>query len=156
MQDIVIIEGNNELNVEMVPIAAAQFIYVSSLRREPIGYDARWSVDVQNTGEAPGELTVVLYNRMQEPGGINWSAFMARDSDTHIVQPGQVVTFSGVVFIGPYTRQIMVKSEAGTLLNPLEPKEYICWYCLDYYQQIVSFETQEELDAHFASKHPGV
>ncbi len=134
----------------------AEFAYVSDLVVEPYGgpNDIRWTVNVANISAIPGELHLEMYERMEEPGNINWSGFTRRDSQTALIAPGETQTFTGTKKRGPYTYQIKIESEAGTLLNPSEPKEFICWYHLYFKQQVVSFATQEELDAHFTEVHP--
>jgi hypothetical protein len=137
----------------VTPPEGAVFIYTSDLRRERTNAEDRWSVDVKNTGTTDRTCTLSVYSRMQIPGGITWSAFSLIETQSKAILPGETVTFTGTSWVGPYTYQLIVKSEAGTLLNPAEPKEFICSCCVAQ-GIVVSFATEEELEAHFASAHP--
>lgn len=135
----------------------AIFEYTSDLLVEvthyPTLYDIKWTVSVRNVGDESGVFSLDIYQRMQMPGGIQWSGFSLKGSVSETIAPGETKTFTGTVSRGPYTYQLMAKSVAGALLNPLEPKEFICGYCIDLYQRIESFATIEELEAHIASDH---
>jgi len=158
MADIVLVEGNNELNVSLTPVGVAEFVYVSELRRWWTGgadFDTDWSVDIQNIGEMAGDCTLRFYDRMKSPyEPYEWSGFSLRETQKKTIQPGEVVTFSGRSWVGPYTYQFMVKSPAGVLLNPTHPLEFTCYICQWLYGIETSFATREELDAHYAQEHP--
>lgn len=135
----------------------AKFEYVSALRVNRYDGYTTWAVDVKNTGDAAGECTVTPFFRMYD-SAYGWSAWggMYSTVGTATLAPGAVVTFYGWMehsarLAGP---QVMVKSPAGTLLDPTEPKEFICGYCWSLYKKVVSFATIEELNAHIASEHP--
>jgi hypothetical protein len=135
----------------------AIFEYTSDLLVEvtdyPTLYDIEWTVSVRNIGDESGVLALDIYQRMQMPGGIRWSGFNLKGSVSETIAPGETKTFTGTVSRGPYTYQLMARSVAGTLLNPPEPKEFICGYCIDLYGKIESFATYEELQAHIEAEH---
>ncbi len=134
----------------------AEFQYTSVFLVEPYGgpNDVRWTLAASNIGDEPGLFNLEIYERMQIPGGIQWSGFSLKDIVSVSMAVGEERTFTGQVNRGPYTYQLMAKSEAGTLLNPSEPKEFICSCCTELYGRIVSFATAEELDTHFSQEHP--
>ena len=146
---ILLLSRNGEEPPEPPPLGLAEFVYISELLRESRNGRDYWSVDIENIGEVAGECTVLFYTRMEMRG--TWSSFQERGGGTKIVEPGEIVTFSGSYYVSPYTYQFMVKSEAGTLLNPPLPLEIIhsCGH-----DEPMSFATQEELDAHMAEHSP--
>lgn len=140
-------------------IAVAEFVYTSDLivkRTDyPTIYDIEWTVSVQNIGTGSGVLHLDIFQRMEEPGVPgHWSSWSKKGAVSDTIAPGETKTFTGIVKRGKYTYQLMITSEAGTLLNPTEPGAYICGCCYDLTGKVVSFATQEELDAHFAAAHP--
>lgn len=76
MRDIVIVEGNNELNVGMIPLGVGEFAYVSGLRRSSFQVPTIWGpktalkyeVDIQNQGGGAGVCSVMFQEKMWEPG----------------------------------------------------------------------------------------
>jgi len=91
--DIVLFAGNNELHVEMTPIAVAQFAYVSDIKRKyhNITYDYFW-VDVQNTGSIAGTCTLDFYTKLglKSAPDTEWTL---RATVSHTLQPGEIKTF---------------------------------------------------------------
>lgn len=98
MTDIILVEGNNELNVQLVPIAVApaEFEYASDVRQTPFtpspayfgSAGMKYEVDIQNIGGIAGSCTVV--------GHIDTS--LQKNTfgmGTQVINPGQVVTFKG-------------------------------------------------------------
>ncbi len=149
--------GDNEVSVEMEPTGSpSQFVYMSDLIVELYGgpNDIRWTVSVGNTGDEAGVCHLKIYERMQIPQGIEWSGFSQRASQEASIYPGETHTFTGTKTRGPYVYQLIAKCEAGTLLNPSWPLEFICGCCLDKYGTIESFATQGEFDAHYDIAHP--
>ncbi len=133
-----------------------EFVYTTDLIVEDTGSnDIRWTVGVQNIGEEAGELNIGVYQRMKAPYTevIQWSGFSRMFSKAETLSPGEEKVYTGTISRGPYTYQVMVKSEAGVLLNPRDPLEFICTCCGDT-GILSSFATQEELDAHYAVAHP--
>ena len=105
MRDIV--EGNNELNVELVPIGVTEFAYVSDIRQTTYYTSAhgrtnelavRVEIDIQNTGGTPG-LCVVTVERsllMSLDGEHEWDWMDTGWKEGLLeatLQPGEVVTF---------------------------------------------------------------
>ena len=139
------------------PKMLAEFAYTSDLYVEPDGgpNDVRFTVDVANIGESAGTLHLKVYDRMQNPYlPAQWARFQLHHSYELVMASGEVRTFSDIIEEGPYTYQVMAKSEAGVLLNPPTPLEYACEKCAVYYEVEISFATQEELAAHVAAGHP--
>jgi len=129
MQDIVIVEGSNELNVQMVPIGVGEFIYVSELSVKvtnvPSIYDIEYSVSVRNIGENPGELHLKIYQSMCEPphgawtcaDPPNWSSWSQEDAKSDTIGPGETRVFTGSVERAPYIYRLKAVSEAGEIEN---------------------------------------
>jgi len=105
MGDIVLVEGLNELNVEMTPLAAqvALFVYASDVRQTPYTRPGGWEgvkyeVDIQNVGGVAGSCTAVgwvdctlQYNTF----GMGIDFINPRSGTPQVINPGQVVTFKG-------------------------------------------------------------
>jgi len=152
--DIVLVEGPNELNVQMVPIAVAEFAYVSALT-VILNWPLEAWVDIQNQGDVAAECAVIFGMREYHAQHDIWSAWGEWPPIIAVLEPGQVYRFSmSTEYSAPLSQQIMVKSPAGKLLQPPMPLEFICVYCWE--ERHLSFDTQEELDAHIASEHPEV
>ena len=152
--------------IEDVVIAGiAEFEYVSPIRLTPWQDVYRWEIDIKNISGTASECTVTLYQRTWDsraPGWSRWREFTHErypqlyDVYTAVIEPGQIIRFSGICSRGGTwtTHQYMIKSEAGTILEPPEPKEFICSYCWELYEKVVSFATEEELDNHITLEHP--
>lgn len=153
--------GDNEVSVELESTGGGNggpgnLVYMSGLIVDPYGgpNDIRWTVSVGNTGYEAAVCHLKIYERMQIPQGIEWSGFSERASQEATIAPSETHTFTGTKTRGPYVYQLMSKCEAGTLLNPGQPLEYICTYCQDLYETTISFATVEELADHIAAVHP--
>jgi len=138
---------------------AYELVYASGLIRTPSGGYDLWRVDVQNISQIPGECTLKFYSRTEnpppDPPG-QWSSWTLKSTQVAVINPGDIVTFSGSNLVGTLRnyKQFMVKCEAGTLLNPTEPKEFTCACCYDTTGDVVSFDTETELNAHYVLVHP--
>jgi len=94
MSDILLVEGNNELNVQLTPIQAAQalFVYASDVRQtswlEASYGGMKYEVDIQNIGGVAGSCAAVGYVDSSAPS----TSFKM---GTQVINPGQVVTFKG-------------------------------------------------------------
>ena len=107
VSDIVLIEGLNELNVQMVPLPTAEFAYVSGITfSHPAGeldYFLQADVDIQNTGSVAAICTVNLQDRIQGayegPWG-GWHDFRTSIANlmSALLQPGEIRTFFGTVW----------------------------------------------------------
>ncbi len=98
MSDIVLVEGNNELNVAMTPLAVgvAEFVYASDIRQQ--GYQRpgypEWAtgisfeIDIKNVGGSPGTCTPIAHI-------IDCYYDNSVGMGTQTINPGQTVTFSG-------------------------------------------------------------
>ncbi len=87
MKDILLLEGDNELDVQMVPIALPEFV-VSNVSISPssglLGEEATLSFKITNTGGVRGDWSVTL--RFSVVGGeINWRPFSVNGT----LDPGQ-------------------------------------------------------------------
>jgi len=124
LNDIVLAEGNNELNVEMAPIiGAAEFAYVSGIRQ--IQYESdpgqTWSrhklraeIDVKNVSNVAGVCTCTFQIACAE-GDWAWSSHPELSQAT--LQPGEIVTFTGDVLDSPrygYTCKCRFTGDPGT------------------------------------------
>lgn len=119
--DIVLLEGSNELNIQMVPLAPAQFEYVSNIRQESWpgtrGYGGiKFEVDIKNIGGTAGICHPVAWIEASAGAG-NYYV----DMGEQLIAPGQTATFYGewslTWRLGPYdwweARNII--SEAGVI-----------------------------------------
>lgn len=139
----------------------AEFAYISTIRSWDAGGNTYLEVDIQNIGSAPGEcrvefgrrvyVTVVTPSRWS--GWTNPHEYTLR---TATLQPGDIVTFSAYYHDTSWQRQYKCKSNAGIILEPSEPKLYICRYCMLEGLGTVDFDTKDELDAHIALAHPEI
>lgn len=130
---------------------AAIFKYVSGLSIQWVGdYELIAKVDIQNQGDTAGECTATFQLRQYFSRGGYWIPWQYIYIDTSVLQPGQTRTFSALMVYSPPIGPVQVKVEslAGKILEPPEPKEFICTCCGE------DFDTQEELDAHWLSDHP--
>jgi hypothetical protein len=145
--------GGGGGNGEEPPETDDRFTYSSDLIVEPYGgpNDIRWEVSVTNIGSEAGTCHVKVYDRLRSHTG-RWANFTLKSEQEATLQPGESHTFQGAHGRSGYTYQLMAKSEAGTILNPDQPLEFICGYCFES-GQLVSFATQEELDNHIAIAH---
>lgn len=141
------------------PPDLSEFIYTTPLNitvtDQPTSHDIRWTVDVKNIGPDSGVLHINVYQRMANPYRPGyWSSWSNEGSVSDTMVPGDTRTFSGIVGRSAYSYQLMIQSEAGVVLCPLEPLVHICRYCYYLDGLTVSFTTIEELQAHIASEHP--
>lgn len=152
--DVTLQEGPNELNVQMVPVTVAQFVYVSPLTADRDNWHIEAWVDIQNQGATAAECTVSFYMREYHAGYDMWLAWGGPwGVTTARLEPEEVRRFSWLTECSaPLEQQVMVKSPATKLLQPPSPKEYLCAYCWE--ESHLSFDTLEELNAHIASAHP--
>lgn len=87
MGDIVLVEGRNELNVQLIPVAQAEFYMPAEMRKamyptiDPYTVCEVW-VDVTNNGGAPGIQVVHVWD----------SAGNVDDYITVTLQPGETKT----------------------------------------------------------------
>lgn len=138
----------------------ARFEYVSGIRiGETFDRNVPWEIDIKNVGDEAGLCSVNCYRRVyvtvvDPPRWSGWHETSGYYQQSAILDPGDTVTFSGYFHTTSWRRQYMVVSEAGTILEPSEPKLYICRCCMLLGKGTVSFDTQEELDAHYATAHP--
>ena len=91
--DIILDEGNNELNVEMVPLVL--FAYVGAIRRHWLSdhYDY-FTVDVQNVGSVPRSCTLEFWtNHKKRSVGYRYTGWELVATVSHTLQPGEVKTF---------------------------------------------------------------
>ncbi|MBA7700347.1 hypothetical protein ES703_109058 [subsurface metagenome] len=130
--DIILYEGNNELNIQMPPIPEAEFVYVSDIRNVGIHYPPFpgggeyfiIQVDVQNVGEVAGVCTITAWWRSLIVGV--WSGWT--EVDTHpdwyeygvrsvSLQPGEIGTLEWWVVnvLQASQEETRVTCEAGTL-----------------------------------------
>jgi len=142
-----------------VEAPAAKFAYVSTIRSWDAGGNTYLEVDIQNIGSIPGECTVTFGRRVfvTVVSPSRWSGWTEPHQYTlraATLQPGEVVTFSAYYHDTSWQRQYKCESNAGIILEPPEPKLYICRYCMLAGLGTVSFDTKAELDAHIASAHP--
>ena len=105
------------------PDGVAEFTYVSDLvivrTDSPTLYDIRWEVSVKNIGEEAGVLHLTIKLRMEDPGEPgHWSSWKEKDYSEATLALGETKTFSGTVKLSPYTYELMVESEAGTIIKP--------------------------------------
>ncbi|GAI73161.1 unnamed protein product, partial [marine sediment metagenome] len=79
----------------------AEFVYVSGIRTgyaSEYGISRYWltfAVDIKNTGGAPGGCTITANYSAA------WSTTIRYTKRTAIIQPGEVVTFSGKIYNEP-------------------------------------------------------
>ncbi len=130
---MILVEGNNELNVQMVPIGIAEFAYVSGLRQSffetgtiwGVKTCVRYEVDIQNQGDSPAVCSVMFQSSMQHPyqPGV-WADWNTMDFTTKYyvnpaytggrteeimglveieLAPGETRTFWDSTLIAPYT-----------------------------------------------------
>ena len=139
------------------PPPGAEFQYVSLLGLRLEDRTDGWfpiDVDIQNIGEQAGNCQVTLHERGNVAG--RWSGWTRRTSDSIYIEPAQVVTVTllGTVPDVGVSKQYMFKGDAGVILEPPTPLEYLCGYCYELYGYYSDFATQEELDAHIIAEHP--
>ena len=154
----VAVDGLTGSFVAMAP-PPAEFAYVSTIRSWDAGGNTYLEVDIQNTGSTSGICTVTfgrrVYVTVVSPS--RWSGF----TDPHeytlrtaTLQPGDIVTFSAYYHDTSWQRQYKCESNAGIVLEPSEPKLYICRDCMLEGKGTVSFDTLTELSAHMIAEHP--
>ena len=128
MSDILLVEGNNQLNVQMTPVGVtppleAEFEYASDIRTQSYqrpdypswATGISFEVDIKNTGGSPGTCTATAHIETcygDNPVGIG----------TQTINPGETVTFSGNWYwpYGPmeadeWWRPGYITSEAGDI-----------------------------------------
>ena len=118
---VTLIEGTNQLKVQLVPVGLAEFVYTSDLiivRTDiPTLYDISWEVSVKNIGTGAGVLHLIFANRMEspyEPG--EYAAWKERVIEVTIA-PGETKTIGDILKLSPYCYEIKVESEAGTIVK---------------------------------------
>ena len=133
---IELVEGNNELNVQLVPVSAGEFVYASELSvvvtNWPTDADVQWTISVENVGET-GLFEMVVWQRDFEPPPCAPDCHMGRwivvGEVSEVIIAGKTSIFSGYAARSARIQsQLMVKSLAGTLLNPEYPPEDQGWY----------------------------
>lgn len=100
--------ADGSLNIEVVPIGVAEFVYVSGIRYYPLDISyCRMEIDVQNVGNVAGVCSVKMYRRFRD--GPHWSAWKLFTTDPRhyptdrfweaTLAPGEIVTFrsNGVI-----------------------------------------------------------
>jgi hypothetical protein len=132
----------------------AAFVYTSGLNIQPWGgpNDIQWDITVMNTGSVAGTCHMEIWDRLRSSRG-QWQDFFLRKSDEVTIEPGASHTFTGTGGRSGYQYQLMAKSEAGTILNPDSPLEFICKCCFAIDKSVVSFASEEELAAHQVEAH---
>jgi len=111
MSDILLVEGNNELNVQLTLIQAAQalFVYASDIVLTTPDYTI--SVDIKNEGGAPGQCTVDAYATTEEGPFREYTAVA-----TATINPGETKTLTGRIVCSEAGWQLLyIISEAGPL-----------------------------------------
>lgn len=158
MGDILLVEGNNELNVQLAPIGIAEFTYVSEIRLIPITYQGRdiyrLEVNIQNIGDFAGvchSRTYMIsetYGYYGHWGGVANQSFI--ENDYMQLNPGEIDTFASSVRRDyPNIRyHYAVAGDAGIIAVPSAPTILPCITCYEETGEYKLFRTQEELDAH--------
>lgn len=119
--DISLVEGLNELNVQMIPLGATQFEYVSDIRQQlwegtnNLG-GLKFEVDIQNIGGAVGTVHPIATIEHSFSGSPNYI-----DMGQQLIPPGETTTFHGEWSLqnelGPddWWRARSIISEAGAI-----------------------------------------
>lgn len=86
--------ADGSLDIGVVPVAIAEFIYVSGVRWTRVGYEHRFEIDVQNIGNAAGICSLAMHWRERyESLGEDWWAWQTVGLPSATLQPGEIKTF---------------------------------------------------------------